>query len=371
MRVFAALLAVAAVAYFGSTMAVARPHRQAATGAVSATVPPIKHVFVINIENTGYADTWGSSSKAPYLARTLRGQGVLLTSYYATAHHSLPNYVAQISGQGPDPQTQSDCGIYSTFVRTGTASPGQAVGHGCVFPSSVHSLPGQLEGHGLTWKGYMQDMGTRCRHPAIGSVDPTQHAHVGDQYATRHNPFMYFAAITHAASCVKHVVGLSRLPTDLALTSTTPNLSYITPDLCHDGHDSPCVNGSPGGLISVNHWMRTWVPRIMSSPAYKRNGVLIITSDESDSPSSDSRACCGEGPAPNAPLPGIVGLGGGRVGALVLSRYVKPGTSSGTSYNHYSLLASIEDVFGVSHLGYAGSQGLHRFGLDVYNSGWN
>ena len=60
----------------------------------------------------------------------------------------------------------------------------------------------------------------------------------------------------------------------------------------------------------------------------------------------------------------------GRVGALVLSRYVRPGTWSTTSYNHYSLLACIEDVFRLPYLGYAASPGLNRFGLDVYNGGW-
>ena len=93
--------------------------------------------------------------------------------------------------------------------------------------------------------------------------------------------------------------------------------------------------------------------------------------DESDRPQPDANACCREGPGPNAALPGITGLGGGRIGALVLSPYVKGNTWSATSYNHYSLLASIEDVFKLPYLGYAQTKGLNRFGLDVYNSGWN
>jgi hypothetical protein len=94
--------------------------------------------------------------------------------------------------------------------------------------------------------------------------------------------------------------------------------------------------------------------------------MLVITFDESDGPQSDASACCGEGPGPNAALPGITGMGGGKVGALVLSPFVKAGTVSSTSYNHYSLLASMEDLFGVPYLGYAGTSGLNRFGLDVY-----
>jgi hypothetical protein len=111
-----------------------------------------------------------------------------------------------------------------------------------------------------------------------------------------------------------------------------------------------------------------WVPRIISSPAFRRDGVLIITFDESEGPQSDSDACCGEGPGPNSPLPGITGLGGGRVGALVISPFVRGGTWSTTHYNHYSLLASIEELFGLPKLGYAAQPGLNRFGLDVYNA---
>jgi phospholipase C len=335
-----------------------------------AYVPAIKHVFVINIENKGYDETWGPTSAAPYLSQTLRNQGVLLNSYYGTAHNSQPNYVAQISGQGPNPQMQGDCQIYSQFVGAGTVPPGQAVGTGCVFPASVASLPAQLSGAGLSWKGYMEDMGTPCRHPVLNTQDTTQTAKVGDQYAVRHNPFMYFASITSSSSCAQHVVDLSTLTTDLALAATTPRLSYITPNLCNDGHDAPCVDGRPGGLASVDAWLQVWVPKILNSPAYKNDGMLVITADEADSPQSDASACCGEGPGPNSPLPGIVGLGGGRVGALVLSHWTSGGTWSTTPYNHYSLLASLEDVFGLPYLGYAQTSGLNRFGLDVYNNGW-
>jgi hypothetical protein len=120
-------------------------------------------------------------------------------------------------------------------------------------------------------------------------------------------------------------------------------------------------------LASVDAWLRVWVPKILNSTAYKTDGELIITADEADSPQSDATACCDEGPGPNTPLPGIAGLGGGRIGALVLSRWTAPNTWSTTSYNHYSLLASLEDIFGLPYLGYAQTAGLNRFGRDVYN----
>ena len=356
----AALTTLVAVA---TTASAAAPKPAAGT----AYLPPVKHVFVINLENKGYDETWGPGSAAPYLSQTLRSQGVLLSSYYGTAHNSQPNYVAQVSGQGPNSQMQADCQTYSNFTGSGTVAPGQAVGNGCVFPTSVPSLPDQLTGKGLAWRGYMEDMGTPCRHPQVGAVDDTQKAKVGDQYATRHNPFMYFHSVIDSPSCADHVVDLSALPTDLGSASTTPNLSYITPNLCDDGHDAPCVDGRAGGLAAADEWLKTWVPRITSSPAFKQDGMLVITFDESDGPQSDATACCGEGPGPNAALPGITGMGGGKVGALVISPFVKPGTVSSTSYNHYSLLASVEDLFGLPYLGYAGASGLNRFGLDVYN----
>jgi hypothetical protein len=365
----ARVLAVAALALAGPTVAGATTSSASATSR-PAYVPAIKHVFVINIENTGYDKTWGPDSAAPYLSHTLRAQGVLLDSYYATAHNSQPNYVAQISGQGPNAQLQGDCQIYSQFVQTGTFAPGQALGSGCVFPPGVASLPDQLSTAGLTWKGYMEDMGTPCRHPALDAVDDTQQAEVGDEYAARHNPFVYFRSITSSPSCAQRVVDLSALPADLGSVSTTPNISYITPDLCDDGHDSPCVDGRPGGLVSADAWLEVWVPKILNSPAFKLDGMLVITADESDSPAADASACCGEGPTPNAALPGIVGLGGGRIGALVISHWTAGGTWSTTPYNHYSLLASIEDIFGLPYLGYARTDGLNRFGLDVYNNGW-
>ncbi|GAA4849068.1 alkaline phosphatase family protein [Saccharopolyspora rosea] len=334
----------------------------------AAAPPPVGHVFVINLENKGFDETWGPDSKAPYLSRTLRAQGNLLTQYYGTAHNSLGNYLAQISGQGPNAETQADCQTYSPFRQTGTAAPGQAVGQGCVYPSSVPTLAGQLTGSGRTWKGYMEDMGTPCRHPRLGAVDDTQQARVGDQYAARHNPFVYFASITGSPECAADDVDLSALPRDLQQVRTTPTLSYITPDLCDDAHDAPCVDGRPGGLASADEWLRTWVPKILASPAYQQDGMLIVTFDESDGPQQDSGACCGEGPGPNAPLPGITGPGGGRTGALVLSKHVRPGSTSDTPYNHYSLLASIEDLFALPRLGYAGSPGLTPFGADVYNA---
>jgi phosphatidylinositol-3-phosphatase len=346
-----------------------------AVGASSATaLPPIKHVFTIVLENENYDSTFGAGSKAPYLSKTLPAQGELLTQYFGTGHASLDNYIAMVSGQGPNPITQADCQFYTDLLPGTIGADGQASGMGCVYPSSVLTVGNQLQSAGLTWRAYGEDMANsttqahECRHPALNSQDTTQSAKAGDQYAARHEPFVYFHSIIDDANgCASHVTALDPLASDLRSAATTPNYVFITPNLCHDGHDSPCVDGQPGGLVSADQFLQTWIPMIEASPAYRDDGVIAIIFDESAT--SDATACCGEMSA-NTPNAGstTMGPGGGRVGAVILSQYVKPGTVNATPYNHYSLLRTIEDVFGVAHLGYAGVDGLKPFGADVFNA---
>ncbi|MDE0854660.1 MAG: phosphoesterase, partial [Nevskia sp.] len=337
----------------------------------------VNHVFVVVLENEDYVSSFGSASPAQYLAQTLPSMGALLPSYYGTGHESNDNYIAMISGQGPNIVNQSDCQVFADFQGTSPTSQldGQAVGQGCVFPTTVPSLPDQLTARKLSWKAYMEDMGNTparetatCGHPALNSQDQTQSATAKDQYATRHDPFVYFhSVIDNQAYCDQHVVNLTPLDQDLASTATTPNFVFITPNLCHDGHDSPCADGEPGGLASADAFLKVLVPKILASPAYRQDGLLIITFDESGGPQSDSSACCGEGPGPNSPLPGIAGLGGGVVGAVLLSPFIKPGTVSKTAYNHYSMLRSVEDLLGLQYLGYAAASGQASFGSDVFS----
>ena len=357
----------------------------------SSPVPPIGHVFVIVLENKGYGSTFANPpTQDPYLAKTLVGHGALLTRYYGTGHESNDNYLSMISGQAPNPQTQFDCQSFTDFTGPGlTVSPGQAVGSGCVYPTSVKTVADQLTAAGKTWKGYMQDMGNVtarepavCAHPAINAQDKTQSAAAGDGYATRHNPFVYFHTIIDSASeCASHVVPLGdpsgALPasappntTGLAtdLVTSTPNLSFIVPNLCMDGHDYPCTNQTAptaSALGDIDSFLKTWVPKIEGSPAFKKDGLLAIVFDESDGPQSDSTACCDEQPGPNSAMPGINGPGGGRTGAVLLSPFIAPGTVTTIGYNHYSLLASIEQMFKLSRLGEAQTVPA-TFGRDVY-----
>ena len=339
----------------------------------------IGHVFLIILENKGFSGTFKEGSRAPYLAKTLTAQGALLTRYYGIGHNSLGNYIAMISGQGPNPVTQQDCLTFEDFVGTGPdpTLDGQAVGRGCVYPATVPSLPDQLE-HALPsplgWKGYMEDMGkdpnreaSTCGHPPVGAKDNTQSATPKDQYAARHDPFVYFhAIIDDQARCDAHVVGLDQLKTDLASVSTTPSFSVIIPNLCNDGHDTGCANGAPGGLASIDTFLQEWIPTILAAPGYRQDGLIVITFDEAETPYADSTACCGETKTPNTDLPGIIGMGGGITGAVLLSPFIAGGTVSTTPINHYGLLKTFGQIFGVPYLGYAARPDLGTLGPDVF-----
>ncbi len=295
------------------------------TSASAQGAPKVGHVFIIVLENEGYADTFGPKSPAAFL-NALAKHGALLENYYGIGHYSLDNYLAMISGQAPNPVTQADCPTFIDFISTGAGGDGQALGQGCVFPSTVATIANQLDAKGLTWKGYMEDMGNlpdreriTCGHPQIGEQDNTHKAAAADQYASRHDPFVYFhKIIDDAVYCDAHVVNFRALAADLLDETTTPNYAFITPNLCHDGHDgggkTPCADGTyPGGLISADKFLADIVPNILASPAFKHDGLLIITFDEADididiepgdtartlKVTGDASACCGEPHGPN------------------------------------------------------------------------
>lgn len=297
----------------------------AATGDV---VPAVKHVWIIQLENKSFDQSFVQNSNT-YLWRDLPRQGALLRQYYGTGHLSLDNYIAQLSGQAPNNQTQLDCQRL-VDVRTGTVTPttvtpalggGQSNGIGCVYPAQVPTLVDQLEAaaptadaKALAWKGYMGDMGrdpareqVTCGRPLAGGVpadptallgtaDGTQSAAAGDQYAARHNPFTYFhSVIDDQARCSAHVVPLEPtaggptggLAQDLQSASTTPAFSYITPNLCDDAHDATCVGTNlagthQGGLFAADLFLQKWVPIITGSPAFADGGMLVVTFDEGD-----------------------------------------------------------------------------------------
>jgi len=452
---------------FGSAASAAAP----AAAGHRLPVPPgaIKHILVVELENEDADTTFGPGSPATYLNGTLLPMGELLQNYYATGHVSTDNYISQVSGQAPNQVTSSDCitsitSLSGSFndVTPGTpdpdqhAFPGQVDGQGCVMPPSVQTIAGQLDAtypHSIptNWREYAGDMGndpkrdggtpdplggTDCAHPVqvngAGS-DDTNNAQgpnatgsqvkspVTDQYANRHNPFIYFhSIIDNKRLCDTHVVPLGsatggHLARDLSKISTTPRFGFITPNLCDDGHDATCAGtntagGTTGGLVGADDFLRTWMPLILGSPAY-RNGhmLVVVTFDEgaiTDSAAGDNEqpgpgnANPGYSPLLNTPvaafggktfyeLLGVTGLtpnteppagtmpGGGRVGAVLFNpRWIKAGSVDDEgSYNHYSALRTFEDLLGVrsggadghGHLGFAATAS--DFGPDVFNGG--
>lgn len=338
-----------------------------AANAPATKLPAIKHVFVIMLSDEPYASVFGPASTAPYLSHTLERRGELLVRYYAVAHQQLPNEIALLSGQGPTPATAANCPVYGDIAPASVAGEEQVSGEGCVYPASTETLPGQLSAKHLTARAYVQGIdeagvtAPACAHPAIGQPDPSGEGAAATQaYATFRNPFVYFHALSDSPTCALDDVGLASLNGDLSNAKRTPSFSYIVPDRCHDASAGPCPGGGAGGLPAANDLLEQIVPKILASQAYKHGGLLVITTDEAPSTGeyADSSSCCGEPRFPNLPAPAgstaaLPPEGGGQVGALLLSPFVKGGAINQESFNDFSLLRTFEDLFGVKHLGYA------------------
>jgi phosphatidylinositol-3-phosphatase len=250
--------------------------KPATSAAASARVTPTptpaptpKHVFVIVLENTSYAQ----ALRQPYIAGLASAYAVA-TDYADVGSPSLPNYLAMTSG--------STWGIHD---------------------DNFHQLPAtgignQLSDAGISWKAYMEGFSGDC----FSSPYP---------YALKHNPFAYYGG-----ACPANVVPMTDLATDLS--GSTPQLSWITPGLCNDGHDC--------GIAKADAWLSQVVPQITSSTAWQQGGTLFITWDESSA-------------------------GDGRVALLVVSRTLHGQLTM--ALDHFSLLATISDRLGVARLGLA------------------
>ncbi len=354
-------------------------------GAPPTKLPSVKHVFVVMLDDEPYATAFGPASPARYLTGTLEHKGALLVRYYAVAHEQLANAIALVSGQGPTPQTALNCPTYENVAPGTAGADGQVSGHGCVYPSATQTLAGQLSAKRLTWRSYLEGMDVEpgagagsaygaCGHPALGTADPTSAPTppAGQAYATWRNPLVYFHSVIDTPACASDDVGLDKLKSDLASAKSTPSFAYVVPDRCHDGNPTPCAPGAPAGMVAADGWLAKVVPEITGSKAYKENGLLVLTVDEAPSSGEyeDSSSCCGQPAFPNLPAPagGIGPPGGGQVGALLLSPFIKGGNLVQDTYNHFSLLRTIEDLYGLAHLGYAGGKGVSSFSPSLFSA---
>ena len=261
--------------------------------AATTAIPSFSHVFEIVMENEDYNSVIGSSS-APYINSLVQQYG-LATRFYATRHPSLPNYLALTGGDTFG--ITSDC--TTCFVNA---------------PNIVD----QLEGAGKSWKAYMESMPSPCFVGDSGSL-----------YRQKHNPFIYYNDIRQNSARCNKIVPFTQFATDIQ-ANTLPNYVWITPNMCNDMHDCSVSTG--------DNWLRTWVSRILSSPAWQQNGVLFITFDESRG--SDTSGCC-------------TYAAGGHIPTLVISPLGKRSYQSAIAYDQYSLLRTIEDAWNLPPLGKA------------------
>jgi photosystem II stability/assembly factor-like uncharacterized protein len=347
------------------------------SAALGVTAAPIRHVWVINLENFGFCQTPleepssppecppAASRNDPAFTSLLFPAGTLIANYYGIGHESLDNYIAEVSGQAPSPQTQDDCasGWGTEFTPGVAAAPEeQWIGQGCNFPANVKTIADQLQTQGLSWKGYEEDMGNNLIQDGGRAACATRGSdQMIDSYVPKHDNFIWFhSTYDNLAYCEAHVVALTALRADLQRVQTTPNLSFITPNMADDGHDG----------VTWDLWLPHYIHIIQASPAYRQDGMIVVVFDEASGTgtiATNNTACCGEVPGPNSSSPGVGGPGGGDTGAVVLSPYAPAGVrTDANSYNHYSLLRTLEDVFGVTtggadgegHLGYAAGNGV-------------
>ena len=302
-------------------------------------------------------------------AHDLTAQGQLLTQYYGIGHASLDNYIAMVSGQAPNLVTQADCPLYFNVLPGAIARNGQAIGQGCVYPSTVahgrqparvsrQDLEGLHGGHGHDLPAPDAEVARRHsagarRRPVRGTAQPVRLLPLGHRFADL-RPERRAARPARRRPAVR---GRARRTTPLsprtsATTATTRRASTASPA----ASSAPTPSCRPG-------CRRSW--------ARPRGARARCSSSRSTKPRTATRPpAAARSPATTRRTPAgrRIGPGGGRTGTVLISQYIQPGTTNATPYNHYSLLKSTEDVFGLPYLGFAGQSGLQAFGADVYNA---
>jgi phosphatidylinositol-3-phosphatase len=165
------------------------------------------------------------------------------------------------------------------------------------------NLVDQLERARISWKAYMEGMPAPCFRGVQAGL-----------YVKKHNPFAYYVDVASSASRCRHVVPFTQLRADLA-RRTLPRFVWITPNLCHDMHSCPARDG--------DRFLAELVPELQR--AVGSRGAIVVTWDE--------------------------GSGSGRqIPTIVTGPAARAGARSSVAYDHYSLLRTIEDAFGLPHL---------------------
>jgi acid phosphatase len=246
-----------------------------------AAVPHANPVVVIVLENHSYSSVIGNSSM-PYLNSLANTYG-LATQYYADAHPSIGNYFMLTTGQ-----------IVTTNDNfTGTITNDNIVRH--------------LLTKGVTWKSYAEGL------PYAGYTGGNT-----GTYVKRHNPFAYFSDVANS-SLKNNIVPFTQFAGDVA-NNRLPEFSFIAPDICDDAHN--CALGT------ADSWLKNKIAPLLASSAFKQNGLLVITFDESFTTDTAH--------------------GGGHVATIIVSPKAKRAFKSGNLYQHQNVLRMVMEALGVS-----------------------
>ena len=347
MRRQGALFGLLAITLCGAVVTSAR-----AEGAI----PRYDHVFVI-VEENHTANQILGSGRAPAFDRLAQTYGSA-TQFFAETHPSEPNYIAMLGG---DTLGVTDDDAY--YCKPKMDADGCESSESDDYVDHTTAKPGlmdQIAASGLTWKGYFEDI------PAPGS--PAYRSAETDEpgpekpeglYASKHNGFMNFKSVQDDPRRAEKIVGFDALTADIA-KGALPNFAVIVPNQCNDMHGMigrhvpwDCFFLNHSGLVArADRQVADLVARIIASPQWQARGnaAIVITFDENDTGRSGGRprGCCGSNPDDPA------NPGGGWIATIVITNHGPRGLKDPTPYNHYSLLRTMEQAFGIkTYLGHA------------------
>jgi phosphatidylinositol-3-phosphatase len=310
----------------------------------------LDRVFVIVLENHSAKSVIGDAN-TPYITSLAQQYGDA-ANYYGVTHPSEPNYVAMISGSN---------------WYTNNDNPANRFDH--------TNLVDELAEHHISWGAYMDAMpaGDQLADFWPSSTDPL--------YASKHDPFALFTDIRNDPARLADIKPYTDLAGDLN-SGHAPRFVYIVPDQCNDMHggvydaiaghpETPCpynsTNDDPADVLlkhNADAFVQGAVTTIMSSRAWTRHSAIFIVADEGDYTGNavnggwDSPAGCCDSPVLPAGDPDISATwpGGLYGGALVPAVVIDPSGPrhfvSDVAYNHYSMLRTIEDDWGLPELGF-------------------
>lgn len=326
---------------------------------------PLDHVFVIMLENHSFSSVIGNAN-APYM-NGLASKYAVASNYYGVTHPSLPNYIAAISGS-------------NWFSNSDV--PTQTFDH--------QNLVDQLESRHISWAAYMESM------PSAGFTG-TQYPANAALYVNKHNPFILFDDVRNDPSRAAKIKPYSQFTADMS-HGRVPSFVWITPNQCNDMHggvyvavdgepSTPCPYGNakddPADASlkqKADAFVEQAVKTIMASKAWRENSAIFIVTDENDfnaaNPQIDdwdsAEGCCDSPILPDGyrfigssgaydgnvlDCPGDATsctYGGGLIPAIIVTTDGKRHYTSDVAYNHYSLLRTIEQNWGLAYLGNAG-----------------